>query len=281
MTVLGAIVLPSTPAEQLPEVARAADRSGLDELWLWEDCFCAGGVAMMSAALALTTRLRVAVGILPVPLRNPALCAMEIATLHHLFGDRAIVGLGHGVQDWMGQVGGRVESPMTLLREYVTAVAELLRGADVSMQGRYVNLDRVRLERPPTSPPRLFVGATGRKTLRLARELAGGTILAGGSSPDEVREASRHIGGFDHRLVVFVPAAPGPGVDGRHRLELQAQRFGFADPGISGSAAQIAEGVRRWTDAGADTVVLQPLADEPDPVSFVQFVAEEVRPLVT
>ena len=38
------------------------------------------------------------------------------------------------------------------------------------------------------------------------------------------------------------------------------------------------------SDAGqnstADTVILQPTGDEPDPVGFVRFVAEQVRPLV-
>jgi len=52
-----------------------------------------------------------------VPLRNVALTAMEIATLARLFPGRLTAGIGHGVQDWMGQAGAKVESPMTLARE--------------------------------------------------------------------------------------------------------------------------------------------------------------------
>jgi hypothetical protein len=37
--------------------------------------------------------------------------------------------------------------------------------------------------------------------------------------------------------------------------------------------------VRRWADAGADAVILQPTADE-DPVQFARFVGEQVRPLL-
>src|SRR6266545_3025465 len=48
-------------------VARLADESGLEELWLWEDCFRESGVAAAAAALAWTERLRVGVGLLPVP----------------------------------------------------------------------------------------------------------------------------------------------------------------------------------------------------------------------
>jgi alkanesulfonate monooxygenase SsuD/methylene tetrahydromethanopterin reductase-like flavin-dependent oxidoreductase (luciferase family) len=42
----------------------------------------------------------------------------------------------------------------------------------------------------------------------------------------------------------------------------------------------VAEGVQRWADAGADVVVLQPTADDPDPEGFVRFVAQQVRPLL-
>jgi alkanesulfonate monooxygenase SsuD/methylene tetrahydromethanopterin reductase-like flavin-dependent oxidoreductase (luciferase family) len=42
----------------------------------------------------------------------------------------------------------------------------------------------------------------------------------------------------------------------------------------------VADAVQRWAEAGADTVVLQPTVDDPDPEGFVRFVAEDVRPLV-
>jgi alkanesulfonate monooxygenase SsuD/methylene tetrahydromethanopterin reductase-like flavin-dependent oxidoreductase (luciferase family) len=128
VTVLGAVFLPQLPPERLRAVVRAADESGLEELWLWEDCFRESGIATASAALAWSERLRVGVGLLPVPLRNVAIAAMETATLHRLFPGRVRIGVGHGVQDWMGQVGARVESPVTLLREYVVALKALLAG---------------------------------------------------------------------------------------------------------------------------------------------------------
>jgi hypothetical protein len=37
--------------------------------------------------------------------------------------------------------------------------------------------------------------------------------------------------------------------------------------------------VRRWADAGADAVILQPRADD-DPAEFARFAGEEVRPLL-
>jgi len=289
MTTLGAVFLPQLPPERLRDLARTADDAGLEELWLWEDCFLEGGIASAAAALAWTQRLRIGVGLLPVPLRNVALTAMEVATLHRLFPDRVHIGVGHGVQDWMAQVGARVESPMTLLREHLTALRALLRGEQVSTHGRYVRLDAVTLDWPPASAPAMFVGATGPRSLRLSGEVANGTILTARTPPDQVRQARRLVdegrvaGGRTeaHPMVVYVLAATGPGAV--ERLEAERRRLGYdstPDTGVAGDARTVAESVQRWADAGADTVVLQPTADDPDPEGFVRFVAGDVRPLV-
>ncbi|WP_433794352.1 LLM class flavin-dependent oxidoreductase [Actinoplanes sp. CA-252034] len=272
MTVLGAIALPQLPPERLRGVVVAADEAGLDELWLWEDCFLTSGVATMAAALAWTGRLRVGVGLLPVPLRNVAVAAMELATLHRLFPGRARIGVGHGVQDWMGQVGARVSSPMTLLREHVTALRELLAGERVTVDGRYVHLDGVALDWPPTAAAPVLVGASGPKTLRLAGEIGDGVIISAGNTPDDVRAARAVIG--DSPLVVYLHTATGPG--SADRLEGERVRWGYEsieDRAVSGNADSVAEQVGRWADAGADTVVLQPAPDDPDPEGFVRFAA--------
>jgi alkanesulfonate monooxygenase SsuD/methylene tetrahydromethanopterin reductase-like flavin-dependent oxidoreductase (luciferase family) len=264
MTRLGTVFLPQLPPERLRDVAQAADDAGLAELWLWEDCFLESGIASAAAALAWTRRLHVGVGLLPVPLRNVALTAMEVATLHRLFPERVSIGVGHGVQEWMAQVGARVESPVTLLREYLVALRALLRGERVTVSGRYVRLDGVALDWPPATAPAVLAGAVGPRTLRLAGEVADGTILTADTPPDGIRLARRLVdegrdaaGRTDpHRLVVYLKA-------------------GARD------AAGTVEAVRRWADAGADRVILQPTADDPDPEGYVRFVAAEVQPLVT
>jgi alkanesulfonate monooxygenase SsuD/methylene tetrahydromethanopterin reductase-like flavin-dependent oxidoreductase (luciferase family) len=270
MTTLGAIFTPNHPPETLRDIARVADDAGLEELWLWEDCFLNGGISAAAAALAWTTRLRVGVGITPVPFRNVAVQAMEIATLRRMFGDRAVVGVGHGVQEWMGQVGARASSPLTLLREYVTALRALLNGESVTTTGRYVSLDNVKLDWPPPAAVEMVIGATGPKTLALAGELGDATILTASTTLDGVREARGHIGSDAHRVIVFVEAATGPGAQSR-----------ITEPAaLAGDAATVADGVRRFAEAGADAVILQPTPDEPDLPGFVRFVAREVRPLV-
>jgi alkanesulfonate monooxygenase SsuD/methylene tetrahydromethanopterin reductase-like flavin-dependent oxidoreductase (luciferase family) len=289
MTIVGAVFLPQLPPERLRAIARAADDAGLEELWFWEDCFRESGIASAAAALAWTERVRVGVGLLPVPLRNVALTAMETATLHRLFPGRVTIGVGHGVLDWMGQVGARVESPLTLLREYATALGSLLGGETVTTTGRYVQLDGVRLDWPPSAVPGVVIGTGGPRSLRLSGEIADGTILTGGTTPDGVRQAREHIDAgrlaarrtSRHTVTVYVMAATGPGAAAR--LEAEQLAWGMdpsQDVGVAGDASAVAEAVRRWADAGADTVVLQPTSDEPDPEGFVRFVATEVQPLV-
>ncbi|MGV9818624.1 LLM class flavin-dependent oxidoreductase [Nocardia xishanensis] len=287
MTVLGAIALPQLPPERLPAIAAAAEQSGLAELWLWEDCFWAAGSACAATVLAHTERLRVGIGVLPAPLRNVALTAMEVAALVRMHPGRVIPGLGHGVQEWMGQVGARVDSPLTLLREQLTALRALLHGETVDASGRYVRLDRVGLDWPPGTLPPLVAGASGPKTLRLSGELADGTVLTSSTTPDGIRAARRLIdegrakaGRTEpHNVIVYLLTVTGP--DAAQRLAAARHRADLPDTvGVAGDADAVAETVHRWSAAGADTVVLEPAPDEPDPIDFVRFVGEQVRPLV-
>jgi alkanesulfonate monooxygenase SsuD/methylene tetrahydromethanopterin reductase-like flavin-dependent oxidoreductase (luciferase family) len=286
VTDLGIIFRPQRPPEELKGVARAADAAGVDELWLWEDCFDEGGLTCAAAALAWTERLQVGIGVLPVPLRNPALAAMEIAALERMFPGRAHVGVGHGVLDWMDQVGARARSPMTLLREYLAALQALLAGERVTVTGDYVTLRDVKLGWVPATKPALHVGAVRPKTVALAGELGDGVVLTGGNPIEDLVTARK---GFDAawgdrpgrgRVTTYLMCTPG--ADGEQRYRAEMVRWGLDpddDAGASGDAQSIAATVRRWADAGADAVILQPTADE-DPVAFARFVGEQVRPLL-
>lgn len=244
MTTLGAVYRPQLPPENLRSVVLAAEESGVDSLWLWEDCFLESGIACAAAALAWTERLKVGVGLLPVPLRNVALTAMEAATLDRLFPGRVTIGVGHGVQDWMGQVGARVSSPLTLLREYTLALKALLAGERVTTSGRYVNLTGVALDWPPAAPMPIYVGGLGMKTLDLAGEVGDGTILDASADLDRVRtiRSSR-----EHPVIVYVET------DSRDR-------------------AFVTDLVSSVAEAGATSVILQQSATSEDPEGFVRFV---------
>ena len=283
MTILAATCLPQVPPERLREVARTAEKAGLAELWLWEDCFWGGAMTLASALLAWTDLLAVGIGVLPVPLRNVALTAMEAAALERMFPGRLTVGVGHGVQDWMGQAGARVGSPLTLLTEYLQALRGLLNGERLTTAGRYVKLDDVALGLPPRTAPPVFSAATGPRTLRVSAQFADGTIIDSSSTPDGLRATREAIGqaraaaglAGPHPVVVYLLTVTGPGA--ARRLAATGLTGTAA---VAGGAAEVAAAVRLWAGAGADKVVLYPDAANEDPVGFVRFAAERVQPLL-
>lgn len=171
------------PPLQVTEFAKRLDRGGVDQLWVIEDCFYTAGVSLAAAALTVTDRLTVGLGILPARARTAAITAMEIATLCGLAPGRVLPGIGHGVQSWMAQMGVRPASPLGALDEVLVAVRRLLDGEEVSFEGQYVYLDRVRLDQPPQEPPPILAGVRGPKSLALAGKSAGGVLLAEGYSP--------------------------------------------------------------------------------------------------
>ncbi len=184
----------SYPAGLVTEFAKRLDAGGADQLWVIEDCFYTAGVSLAAAALAVTERITVGVGILPAVARNPAITAMEIATLCGLGPGRVLPGIGHGVQEWMGQMGVRPASPLTALEEVIDAVRRLLAGEEVSVDGRYVRLDRVKLDQPPLTAPPVLAGVRGPKSLALAGRVAGGVVLAEPASPAHVTQALDQAG---------------------------------------------------------------------------------------
>lgn len=249
---LGVVFRPQSPPELLREVAVAAEATAAVELWLFEDCFAEGGLTAAAAALAWTERLTVAIGLLPVPLRNPAVAAMEIATLARLFPGRLLPGIGHGVLDWMAQVGAGVPSPMTLLAEHTTALRALLHGRTVDVDGRFVHLRDVTLDWPPSQVPPILVGARGPRTITLAAELGDGVILDTGTSADAVRASCADI----------AVARAAAGRTDPFRVVVYAQLDAVTPDTVATSAAELGA-------AGADTVVFVPADDALDPRPLV------------
>lgn len=266
MARIGAIFNPYTHSpDEFRDAVLVAEREGLPELWIWEDCFRTSAFAAATAALAWTEQLRLGIGIAPMPLRNVAATAMEIATVERLFPGRLLPGVGHGVLPWMAQVGARVASPLTLMSEYVPALRALLAGEQADSAGRYVTLDAVRLDYPPASAPLVYAAAEGPKTLRLSGEVADGTVLDSGHTPEEVRVAVEAIRGARadagrpgvHDVVSYVVAAFGPDAEARAIADV-GDKPDPAERAVWGEPAEVAERLRPFFDAGVDDVVFLP-----------------------
>jgi alkanesulfonate monooxygenase SsuD/methylene tetrahydromethanopterin reductase-like flavin-dependent oxidoreductase (luciferase family) len=228
---IGVMLPRDLPVDQVLPFVRRAEELGFAEVWVVEDLGFRGGMAQAAAALAVTGRIRVGVGILPVGARNVAFAAMEAATLAELFPGRLHLGIGHGMPDWMRQIGAWPASPVTAFEEYVTALRALLRGEEVTLDGRYVHLDHVRLESPPAVVPPVIAGVRGPKSLAAAGRSADGTVLAEPAGPGYVRAAREQIAAAgEHRLVAYEVAA----VDADAATARAAVRPGLAwigDPG--------------------------------------------------
>lgn len=286
---LGIAFVPAHAPESLRALATTAESAGLDDVWVWEDCFKQSGLASAAAALAWTERVRVGLGLMPAPLRSTAITAMEVANLGRMFPGRFVAGVGHGVQEWMGQAGVRAASPLTLLREHTEALRRLLAGDEVTTSGRYVTLDRVRLDWPPTEPVPLWLGGVGPRSLALAGELGDGLILANAYAPAEVREvvdvaqAAARSAGRSEPLDVQATLIAATGDGAQERVDRELPMWGRQPNegvGAAGDARTIADAVLALAGSGATAVAIQPTADEPDLDGFVRFLGNDVRPLL-
>jgi 5,10-methylenetetrahydromethanopterin reductase len=304
----GAVYPASADPAGLPAFAVRVEELGFDTLWLVEDCFLSGGLTMAATALAVTESIGVGVGLLPASVRNPAIAAMEFATLGRMHPGRFEATLGQGVAEWMAQIGALPAQRWAALGETAAAIRKLLAGETVTMSGTHVELTGVSLEQPPLQPPPVLIGTTGPKGLGVAGRHADGVLLPEGCGPAFVEWAlSQTLGTSNPRCVVYswfsIDDDP---VEAQRRLLpaidhwLQAGLYphprriaGVADPPPPGDPARLAltdaiaicgdhvgcaDAVQRLDDAGADTIVLLASGDEIE--SQLERFAREVMPVL-
>jgi 5,10-methylenetetrahydromethanopterin reductase len=305
---IGVVFPASADPADLPAFAVRVEELGFDALWLIEDCFLSGGLTMAATALAVTKSIEVGIGLLPAPLRNPAIAAMEIATLGRMHQGRFVATLGHGVPEWMEQIGALPARRLAALSEITTAIRALLAGDTVTMDGTHVRLSGVALDNPPSTAPAVLVGTTGPKGLAIAGQHADGILLPEGSSPAFVKWAIAQTSATTRATCVvyswlsiddepararrrllpavdvwlesdlFPHAKRAAGVTGALAPDDPA-RLSLAEAiSICGDIEMCADAVRQLASAGADTIVLAPPADELE--AQLERFARDVMPLL-
>ncbi len=180
------------------EMAKYAEQRGFSEIWQADTRLARDCVVLMSAFLTQTRRLRLGSGILPIWSRNPAVIAATWSTLWELAGlvdgkSRVMLGLGAWWEPIAGRVGIHRTKPLKAMREHVEAIRQLFTMQEVTYQGEFVKLDRIRLDvafgdTGPRNIP-IYIGATGDQMLELAGEICDGVVLNYVVSVDYIRKA--------------------------------------------------------------------------------------------
>ncbi len=186
------------------EVAGYAEEQGFSEIWQADTRLARDCVVLMSALLAETSQLRIGSGVLPIYSRNPAVIAATWSTMWELGGltpegeSRVMLGLGAWWQPIAGRVGVDRRKPLTAMRENIEAIRQLFTMEEVTYEGEFVHLDRIRLDvaygdKSPRDIP-IYVGATGPKMLELTGEICDGVVLNYVVSTDYIRDAVETVG---------------------------------------------------------------------------------------
>jgi len=266
-----------TPGEVVAE-AVAAERDGFNSAWCIHFSRGMDSMTMLAAAAQRTSRIELAVGVVPTYPRHPVALAQSAATVQSLAGGRFVLGVGvshrpviegmHGL-DYSSQVGH--------LREYLTVLGGLLGEGEVSFAGDHYQVEAA-ITVSGTSRVPVIVGALGPAMCRLGGELADGvtTWLAGPKSLEEVvlpatTEGAEAAGRTAPRVVAGIPVA----VDGdRDRAKAAVnQTFSFyrtlvnyqrlfareevdgpADVVITGDEQTVRSRIQDLFDAGATDV---------------------------
>jgi alkanesulfonate monooxygenase SsuD/methylene tetrahydromethanopterin reductase-like flavin-dependent oxidoreductase (luciferase family) len=166
------------PGEPLPDVAAAARRAealGFESAWVVDQLVAGTGTPFVDSTVALaaaagaTDRLRLAYGVLILPLRPVVWAAKQVASVQQVSGDRVLLGVGIGGDrhdlSWAAagvprrERGRRTDAALAVL-------GDLVAGKAVDVDGAAVQLA------PGATVPPIIVG--GMSEAALARTAAHG-----------------------------------------------------------------------------------------------------------
>jgi probable F420-dependent oxidoreductase len=309
------ITLPLTgvPLAAHRELVRELPDLGYTDVWSAET---AGTDAFTPLALVAewAPTLRLGTAIVPIYTRGAGLLAMQAATLAELAPDRFVLGIGTStptiVTGWNGQPFGE---PYARSRDTLRFLRAALAGEKVTEDYPTFSVKRFKLERPPSSPPKVVLAALRPGMLKLAAREADGAITnwlapsdvptvraALGTDaelvarvfvcPTEDKDAARGLGRLLLSSYLTVPAYAafhdwlGRGDDLRAMHEAWAAgdraRANAVIPDhvvddliVHGSPAECREKVAAYVEAGLDTPVVAVLPNGADQAELVRALA--------
>jgi len=175
-----------------------AEERGFEAVWQAESRLVREATIPLAAFAAVTSRIKVGSGIVPIWTRNVGLLAATFSTLDELAPGRVMMGLGAWWEPLASKVGVDRRRPLLAMREVVEATRRLLAMERVTFHGEFVHLDDVEIDivhgdRSPKHVP-IYIGATGMQMMELAGEIGDGVLLNYMVSPDYNRQALDALG---------------------------------------------------------------------------------------
>lgn len=208
MSVLGERVLfgvhtglQETTVAELTGLWGALDQAGYGWISVWDHFYsaehsgksmCLEAVAMHALLAASTRHVRCGALVYNVGYRHPAVLANAIATIDHISGGRATLGLGCGWHELEHRAYGlEFDSPgrrLDRLAEAVRCIRSLLTEETTDFAGRYYTLTGARCDPKPVQRelPIIIGGGGPRRTLRLVAQYSDALNL-GFVSPAEYK----------------------------------------------------------------------------------------------
>ena len=280
--------------EAIVKVARTAEASGFDSLWVSDHFFLDWGKyggpdrrqgsfecwTLMSALAAATTSVRIGSLALCNDFRNPALLAKMAASLDLLSGGRLELGLGAGWYEPEYEAAGIEFDPpgkrIARLGEAGEIIRRLLGGNEVTFEGRHYVLDgAICKPQPSGGRPAVWFGGKGDYLIKTAVRHADGWNFSWLGELDTYRgrmaEAEKACGeeGRDfstlRRSVGAYVMTGRDGSDALRRFERLAER---TPRGVlqasNGRAAVSWEGFKRSNVAGSVAEVIDRLGEIKD-----------------
>ncbi|MFI5511318.1 LLM class flavin-dependent oxidoreductase [Mycobacterium sp. NPDC051804] len=145
-------------------------------------------MAVAAAAAVLTENVPLVTSVIDTVRRHPALLAQSALTIDHLAKGRFVLGLGSGETENTVPYGFDFTKPVSRFEEALQVI-RLLWDSDgpVDFDGQFYHLHHARLDTEPYQGvnPRIWIGASGPRTLEIVGRYADGWWPTGAWNPED------------------------------------------------------------------------------------------------
>lgn len=173
---LGASEGPDGTIDGLVKVAKEAEAKGFDNVWM-ANIFGLDAISTLSLLGYATTKIGLGTAVTPTYPRHPTAIAQQALTAAAASDNRFSLGIGLShkivIEDMLGF---SYDKPARHMREYLSILGPLLKGETASFKGDQFQVNNVKLDVPGAKHVPLLVAALGPVMLKLAGEMADGTV---------------------------------------------------------------------------------------------------------